>query len=296
MVGVAGGGEAVAGGLAGARGRVGVLEAEADQFPVEVLGGLLRGGDERDVLPHHEREGAGQQRVVGASQHEGVHARRTQRGRVLPGGLQQFGAGGDAGLHELHEPRARDRGDLEVRGGRERVLVGAGPDGRLGADHADPARARGGHGAAHGGLDHLDHGDAVASRVALASVAQHGGRRGVARDHERLHAARDELVHDRQGQGPHLGDGPRAVRRVLRVAHVEDGLVGQLVHDRPGHGQPAHARVEHADRRGGVHDGAPAGHCSPSASPAPGADSSDPSGSSLSISVMSVSSSHEVKL
>ena len=49
---------------------------------------------------------------------------------------------------------------------------------------------------AHGGLDHFDHGDAVALLEPLAGIPKHRGTRGVARDDEQLDALVDELIHD----------------------------------------------------------------------------------------------------
>ena len=98
----------------------------------------------------------------------------------------------------------------------------------------------------------------VEPAAAFARVAEHRGRRRVARDHEQLHAGVHEVVHDPQGIGAHLGDRQGPVGAVRGVTDVEDLLVGQLVDDRPGHRQPAEARVEDADRLGApAHSGAP---------------------------------------
>src|SRR5690606_919779 len=76
---------------------------------------------------------------------------------------------------------------------------------------------------------------------------------GVARDHERLHALRHEVVHDAEGECAHLGDRSRAVGPVRGVADVQDGLVRQLIEDRAGDGEAPHSGVEHPDGCVGRH-------------------------------------------
>ena len=167
-----------------------------EQFAVHVLRGLISGGHQGDILTHDVGNHAGQQRVVGTTEHEGVYTGILERLQVLAGGLQQFGAGGNTLLHELHEARARHRVHLKVRGNSESVLVSAGGDGRLGRNHADFAVAGCGERAAGGGLNHLDDGDAVLSGVAFAGVAEHRCGGGVAGDDEHFHAGVDEFIHD----------------------------------------------------------------------------------------------------
>ena len=58
----------------------------------------------------------------------------------------------------------------------------------------------------------------------------------------------DEAVEALQRVLPRLGDRTRAVGRPGRVAEVDDRLVGQLVEDRPGHGEPTEPGVEDPDR------------------------------------------------
>ena len=223
------------------------FQAAGRQGPVDVLGRFLGAGDEGDVLPHDVGDDAGEQRIVGAAQHHGVHTGGLERFQVLAGDGEQFRARGDAGLDIGHERRAGHGGDVQVRGGGKGVLVGAGADGGGGPDDTDAAGAGGGDGAAHGRLDHFDDGDPVAGGVAFAGVAQHGGGRRVARDGQQLHAGIHQLVHDAQGVGPDLGDGERSVGAVGGVADIEDGFVGQLVDDGPGHGESADAGIKDAD-------------------------------------------------
>ncbi len=101
-----------------------------------------------------------------------------------------------------------------MRGRGECVLVGARADGARGADHADAAVAGAADGGAHRGLDDLDDGDAVAVRVPLARVAEHGRRGGVAGDDEQLHALGDEVVDHLEGVRADLGERLRPVGRV----------------------------------------------------------------------------------
>ncbi len=81
-----------------------------------------------------------------------------------------------------------------------------------------------GHGRAHGGVDHLDHRHVVA----LARVAQHRGGRGVARDHEHLHALRRRASSSTSSAvAADIGDRLRPVRGARGVADVEDRLPRQ---------------------------------------------------------------------
>ena len=226
-----------------------------EQFAVHVLRGLIRGGNQGDVLTHNVGNHAGQQRVVGTAEHEGVHAGILERLQVLAGGLQQLGAGGNALLHELHEARARHRVHLKVRGNRESVLVGAGGDGRLRRNHTDLAVTGCGERTAGGGLNHLDDGDAVLAGVAFAGVAEHRCGGGVAGDDEHFHAGVDEFIHDAQRVGAYFCDFEGAVGAVGGVADVDDAFVRQLVHDGACHGESANAGVEDADgcRGGGAY-------------------------------------------
>ena len=127
--------------------------------------------------------------------------------------------------------------------GREGVVVGHRLGGGAGADHADPAGARGGDRAPGRGQDHLDHGYVVP----LPGVAQHGGRGGVARDDQRLDAAVDQVVEALEGVLADLRDRLGAVGLAGGVAEVDDRLVRQLVDHGPGHGEPTEAGVEDAD-------------------------------------------------
>jgi hypothetical protein len=83
--------------------------------------------------------------------------------------------------------------------------------------------------------------------MTFAGVTQDGGRSRVAGDHQHLDAAFHEGVHDAEGQRPHLGDRAGPVGGMEGVADVQQLLMGQLVQDRPGHGESADARVEDAD-------------------------------------------------
>ncbi len=231
-------------------GRAGALPLQTvrHQGGVHVLGGLLGAGDQGDGVSHHVLDRSGEQRVVRAAEHERVHIGSKHRCQVLPGQVEHLRPAGDAALDQLHELRRGGSGQLQVRGGGEGVLVGAGVDGRAGADHPDASGTGGGHGAPHGRLDHLDHRDPPAHGVALARVAQHCSGGGVARDHQHLHPGGDQVVHHGQRVRTHLGDRQRAVGSVGGVADVEHGLFWQLVDDGPGYRQTPDTGVEDADR------------------------------------------------
>ena len=223
----------------------GALEAVPDEHPVDVLRALLRAADQGHVIAHHHRDHAGEQRVVGAAEDEGVHTGCDQRIQVLVRRRLQLRPAGDAFLDELHEPRTglRRQGDVGCR--REGVLVGERVGSCAGADDADSAAPGGGNRPAGGGQDHLDHGDVVP----LAGVTEHRGAGRVAGDHECLHALVDEVVEALEGVLADLGDRLGAIGLPGGVAEVDHCLVGQLVHDGTSDGEPTEARVENPDRR-----------------------------------------------
>ena len=188
---------------------VGAQQAPLGEHPVDLLGGLVGTGHQRDPVAHDQADEPGEHRVVRAAEHERVHLGPLQRLQVGLGQAEQRPAGGDAALDELDELRAGDAGDLDVRGGGEGVGVGAAGDRGRGADHADPAVAGGGRRAAHGRADHLDHRDAVP----LPGIVQAGRRRRCCR---RSRAAftpvGDQPVQAVERVPADIGDRLRAVR------------------------------------------------------------------------------------
>ena len=82
----------------------------------------------------------------------------------------------------------------------------------------------------------------------LLQRGQRGRGRGVARDHDQLHALRLEVAGDLEREAPDLGERPRPVRQPRVVAEVDEVLVRHRHQALVQHGQPAHAGVEDADR------------------------------------------------
>jgi hypothetical protein len=182
---------------------------------------------------------------VGAPEDEGVDPRGAQRVEVAVRRREQLVPARHAVLDEVHEPRTGLRAQLDVRCGRERVLVGHRVRGGPGADHADPAGPAGGDRAPGRGIDHLDDGDVVA----LPGVPQHRRAGGVAGDDQGLDPLGVEVVETLQGVLAHLADRLGAVRLAGGVPEIAHRLVRQLVDDRPGDRQPAEPGVEDPDRR-----------------------------------------------
>ena len=158
---------------------------------------------------------------------------------------EQLVAPGDAGLDEVDEAGAGLDRHLEVRGGRERIVVGHRLRRGVGADHPDPSGVGGRGRAAHRGQDHLDDRDVVA----LPGVAEHRRAGRVAGDHQRLHPLTDQVVEALEGVLADLADRLGAVGLAGGVADVQQRLVRQLVDHRAGDGESAEARVEDADRQ-----------------------------------------------
>src|SRR6185436_19019885 len=81
--------------------------------------------------------------------------------------------------------------------------------------------------------------------------AQHGegvGRRGVARNHDRLDALRLEIVGDLLAVAANGVGALRAIGNASGVAEVNDTLGWKLADDFVCDGQPSNSRIEDADR------------------------------------------------
>ena len=169
---------------------------------------------------------------------------------------------GDGTLVELLS-RLDDRGERgagnrvqgHVRIDRaHRFFVGAAGDRGGRGEQPDAAAARGGHRSQSPGADDAEHVDSERRlHHPPLQVGQRGSGGRVARDHEQLGAPPHELVGDLRREARELARRALSVGEAPRVTQIQEVLLRkrdeQLVQDR----QPAHARVEHADRaRAGV--------------------------------------------
>ena len=77
---------------------------------------------------------------------------------------------------------------------------------------------------------------------------QHGGRSGVAGNHQRLDPTGDQPVEALERELANLGDGARSVRLPGGVPQIEDPLVRKLVQHSPRDSESAEAAVEDPDR------------------------------------------------
>ena len=195
---------------------------------------------------------------MGAPEDERVHIGRQDGLERGARDLEHLRTGGGARFDQLDEPRAGLRREGDAGGDRERVVIGAGLDGRLGADDTHPTGPRRRGSPSRRWQDHLDDGEPAPLGVALAGVTKDSSGRRVARDDEHLDAGVHEVVHDLQSVRTDSRQGLGPVRRVGGVADVQHGLVGQLVQHRAGDGQPADPRVEDPDR-GVIHGAEPNG-------------------------------------
>ena len=160
-------------------------------------------------------------------------------------------------LDVLDKLRTSTLRELQPGSSRERIRIRTGVHGGLCADHPDMSITSCMHRSTHCGLDHLDDRDAVS----FASVAQHSGTRGVARDDEHFHALVDEMIHHIEGIRAHLGDRTRSVWTAGSVTHVQQGFMGKQVENRPCHCQTADTAVE--DANGCVRHSARVTECPP---------------------------------
>ena len=150
---------------------------------------------------------------------------------LAPGRTAPVFAGDEAQFElHLHNPTRRDR--FAIRLGFEVAT-------------ADLAVARGGGGRLEARL-HAHHRQVRVARPHRLDGG-HGG--GVAGHHQRLDAAPEQKFRHGQGALDHELLGLVAIRRVAGIGEVQQMLVRQLRADVAQHRQPAHAGIEHADRR-----------------------------------------------
>ena len=207
--------------------------------------GLLRREDERHVAAEDTLQDGTDQRVVRAAEDDRVDSGRLQRLRVLTDGLDGSRAVRVVALDERHERRARDRHDLDagVERAKQRDVPARGDRG-FRREQADAAVARRLHGGVRLGRDHADDGNGE-----LGLEIRQGSRgRGVARDDDQLDAVPLEPGSDLEREPPDLGQRARAVRESRCVAEIHEVLVRQRDEQLVQDGEPAHARVEDADR------------------------------------------------
>lgn len=207
---------------------------------------LISTVDQRDIATHHMLNGTGEQRVVRAPQHQGVDALGQERLEIGAGLRLDLVTFYGAGFDEFNELRTRRCDDAQVRGRGEGIFVGARPDRCTGADHADHPRARHRYRSTSSWLNHFNNGHLIT----LARIAQYCCGRRVAGDHDRLDTLGDQMVHDIEGKGPHLGERSWAVGPPQGVADIQNRFPRQTVKNRSHHRQTANATVENSD--GGV--------------------------------------------
>src|SRR5438105_3696934 len=82
----------------------------------------------------------------------------------------------------------------------------------------------------------------------LTRLVERSGGRGVAGDDDELYVARLEVPDDVEREAAHLVLVAGSVWEVVQVGKVDGRLLGQLLADRPEHGQPPYAGIEDADR------------------------------------------------
>ena len=222
---------------------------------VDVAGGLVRGGDQKDVRAHHVPDGSAEERVVRAPEDQRVDARLLQRFQVGGCRSHQLVARGVAAFDELDEQRACLDHDFDVRPLQpERALVGAARNGRLGADQPDVfAILDNGGGATAVGLSF------AAWTLAQVSMLAFGGVVGD-RIPRRVVMIGSDVASTavRTAMGVLLVSGHAHVWELIALqgcggaavafySPASYGLVREVVHDRAHHSQPSDARVEHPD-------------------------------------------------
>ncbi len=126
----------------------------------------------------------------------------------------------------------------------DELRIAAGLDGGLRGEEADspvPRRLDGGVGLGRGDADH-GHGEPL-----LELGKRRGGGRVAGRNDE-LDPLRLEKAADLEGEPAQLLERTRAVRKPRMIAQVNEILVGQGDEALVQNGQPAHTRIEDADR------------------------------------------------
>ena len=178
--------------------------------------------------------------IVGASEHHAVDLARVRAHTALEH-LPQVGGVEVPELDARREPRAGNGNDLALPSpGPHELVILLQTQRHLGRHHEYRAVRQG----ARGGLERrLDSHDGNVGMGGAQRRRRHG-RRGVAGNHDRLGALRDEALGDVAREVEYLGLGLLAIGGVRGVAEEEEVLVRELGDERAQHADAADAGVE----------------------------------------------------
>ncbi len=165
---------------------------------------LIGRADERHPGTHHLSDRAGEERIVGAPEQQGVDVRGRHRGEHPFGEHEHLVAGGLTPFHELDEARARGAGEVHrsTRAG-DRLNVRAGGDRSDRPDHADASGRGRADECSCAGFDDVDDRQRELRREDRRALP----RRRVAGDDDRLDAVVvDEAVGNLGGEAVDVGE------------------------------------------------------------------------------------------
>ena len=205
------------------------------------LGGGFGAVHQRHAGARHALKDLSQQRVVGASQNQRVDFRTAAQ--VVA--HQDLGLGRirQPFLHHVHQHGAGLRPHAQTAR-LQPPLIGLAADGRLGADHADAGGAGDACRGFHAWVDYAPNRDGAARRQC---GHRHGGSR-VACHHQGLHALAAQEFRDSRGEIDHHFRRFAAVGHARRVTQINEIAVRHAAPKGLQNGEPADARIEHADR------------------------------------------------
>jgi len=216
----------------------------AGEDAANLKGCLARGGDQTHLRTQDAVDRRGDERVVGAPQHDRVDPALDDGLEITSRDLFELGSVYDAAFDHGHELGAGLLVDLDSRvQGVDCTPVRAARCRQRRGENSDAPVAR-----------LLDRGpgprlDDPNDRHLERSLCrpQCRSRRRVARDHDQLHVHADKVVYDLESEPTDLGEVTYPVRYPRRVSEVHRILVGQTILDLRKHRQTADARIENAN-------------------------------------------------
>src|ERR687897_1509316 len=215
----------------------------AREDAANLQGGLACGGDQTHLRTQDAVDRRGDERVVGAPEHDRVDPALHNRLEIATRDSFELGSVYDAAFDHGHELGAGLLVDLDsCVQGVDGSHVRAASRGQRRRENSDAPVARLLYRGPRPRLD--DPYDRHLERTLCRPQGR--GRRCVARDHDQLHVHAYKVVYNLESKPTDLGKVTYPVRHPRGVSEVYGVLVGQTVLDLCKHRQPAHARIENA--------------------------------------------------
>src|SRR5688572_18152108 len=216
----------------------------AREDAANLQGGLACGGDQTHLRTQDAVDRRGDERVVGAPEHDRIDPALHNRLEIATRDSFELGPVYDATFDHGHELGAGLLVDLDsCVQGVDGSPVRPASRGQRRRENSDAPVAGLLYRGPRPGLD--DPYDRHLERTLCRP--QRRSRRCVARDHDQLHVHADEVVYDLEREPTDLGKVTYPVRNPRGVPKIYGVLVRQTVLDLRKHRQPTHTRIEDAN-------------------------------------------------